>query len=523
MQVVPRSRLTVGVALAAASVVAVNPLAVPASVPTPPAVSSAAVQLAANYNPLQPWMEAFQTASAGAQQIGDAFSEAPAALLQQILANQAGYLSEVLKNPGSIGTVLGQMVGNVQAAFAASTLLGIDASHNPFPSQESLDGWHSILLQSIPKLLRAGTPPQAVTVIKELLNVLSSPISGIAMGLIGPAVSPVVAVVNSVHNIVSALVAGNFTAAMQGVINIPANIVGAVLNGANLNLDGLVPMLNQAGLLSPGTTLHNLNIQFGGLFSAGAVGVDPVDGGPTSIGGSIFNSIGLTTTTDMMGFPLTLEIPGIGIGPMGALVAFSQIVAKAIGWSGTGNPLAELFKAPADTPADTTLVNETASTDSPSAIPSAAAVTLNVSSGGAASGSSSETTEAASGAAASGEIGGTDDSARGPEANDATAGGADAIDTDTDTDGIDTDAGDAESDDTNTSDATTETPNKADAGEADDVKTDTGKAATPKQTAPKKTAPNKASPKKTTPKAAGASDSGADNGASTNSASGSQE
>ncbi|MGV0803591.1 hypothetical protein ABQF26_41810, partial [Mycolicibacterium elephantis] len=67
---------------------------------------------------------------------------------------------------------------------------------------------------------------------------------------------------------------------MQGVINIPADIVGAVLNGANLNLDGLVPVLNNAGLLSPGTTLHNLNIQFGGLFSPGSTGVDPMTGEP---------------------------------------------------------------------------------------------------------------------------------------------------------------------------------------------------------------------------------------------------
>jgi hypothetical protein len=375
-------------------------------------------------------------------------------------------------------------------------------------------------------LLKAGTPPQAVTVVKELLNVLSSPISGIAMGMIGPAVSPVVAVVNSVHNIVSALVAGNFAAAMQGVINIPANIVGAVLNGANLNLDGLVPVLNNAGLLSPGTTLHNLNIQFGGLFSAGAVGVDPATGEPTSIGGSIFNSIGLTTSTDMMGFPLDLEIPGIGIGPMGALVAFGQIVAKAIGWSGTGNPLAALFKAPAaGTPADTTLVNETASiNDSPAAIPSATAVTLNVSSGATASESSSaetpsETAEAAADAAASVETGGTDEGASGAEADDATAGADDAG---TETEGTDANTSDAEADDTNASDAKTDsktdTPNKADAGEADDAKTDTGKAATPK-----KTTPQKATPKKTAPKKTGAGESGADNGASTNSAGSSQE
>ncbi|MDA4108308.1 outer membrane porin GjpA [Mycolicibacterium holsaticum] len=496
MQVAPRSRLTVGLALAAASVVAVNPLTVPTSVPSPPAVSSAAVQLAASYNPLQPWLEAFQTASASATQIGDTFSQAPAVLLQQILANQAGYLSEVLKNPGSIGTVLGQMVANVQAAFTAATLLGIDATINPFPSQESLDGWHSILLQSIPKLLRAGTPPQAVAVVKELLNVLSSPVSGIVFGFAGPVISPVVAVVNSVHNIVSALVAGDFATAMQGVINIPADIVGAVLNGANLNLDGLVPVLNNAGLLSPGTTLHNLNIQFGGLFSPGSTGVDPMTGEPVGIGGSIFNSIGMTTTTDLMGFPLTLEIPGIGIGPIGALVAFGQIIAKAIGWSGVGNPLAELSKAPAaDTAPATTLVTKTALTnDSPAAIPSTSAATFNISSGGTAFESPLKTTEAAAGtpvAATPDETGAADESTSDPTADDDDA-----------NDGTEVTDADA-------SDAYTDAEEAADADEADSADTDTDT--------------DTDTDIDTTSKTTGAGEGSTDSGDGTDSVSGSQE
>lgn len=504
MQVAPRSRLTVGVALAAASVISVNPLTVPTSVPSPPAVSSAAVQLTASYSPLQPWLEAFQTASAGATQIGDTFSEAPAVLLQQILANQAGYLGEVLKNPGSIGTALGQMVANVQAAFTAATLLGIDASMNPFPSQESLDGWHSILLQSIPKLLPAGTPPQAVKVVNELLNVLSSPVSGILFGLAGPVISPVVAVVNSVHNIVSALVAGDFATAMQGVINIPANIVGAVLNGANLNLDGLVPVLNNLGLLSPGTTLHNLNIQFGGLFSPGSTGVDPMTGEPVGIGGSIFNSIGMTTTTDLMGFPLTLEIPGIGIGPIGALVAFGQIIAKAIGWGGVGNPLAELFKAPAaDTAPATTLVTKTALTDdSPAAIPSISAATFNVSSDATASESPLAAREAAAGTAVA--------------ASSDETGAADESTSDTPADDADADAG-TEVSDANAGDAYTDAEEAADADEADgaDTDTDTNEADGADSDADADT--------DTTSKTASAGDSSSDSGDGTDSASGSQK
>jgi hypothetical protein len=329
------------------------------------------VHLSAEYNPWQPWIDAFQTADASAKQIGATFAEAPAVLLQQFLANQFEYLREVLQNPQSIGTVLTQVANNIQSAFVSSTLLGFDQSTQYLLPQASLDGWHDILRQSIPKILVEGTPPGMKDVVQQLLNVLSSPLSGVAMGLAGPFISPVVALLNSIHEVGAALGAGDFTAAVQNIIDIPANMVGAVLNGANLNLDGLAPVLNKIGLLS-GTTLHNLNIQFGGLFSTGVTGVYE-DG----IGGSIFNAIGLNTSTDMMGFPLDLEIAGRAIGPIAALVSLSQIVAKAIGWDGTGNPLAALFQKPA--PAGTATAaaaapepesTPTSTNESPTALPS---------------------------------------------------------------------------------------------------------------------------------------------------------
>lgn len=363
MQVaVRRRRSTLGVSLAAAGVVAISPLTVSTPVASPPAIASAAVSLAAEYNPLQPWIDAFRTASAGAERIGEVFTEAPAVLLQQFLANQAGYLDELLQDPGSIGAVFDQIATNIDAAFLASTLIGFDHNSDGMLAAQSLDGWHEILRQSIPKLLPAGTPAQTTELVAEVLNVLSSPLSGVAMGFAGPFISPAVALVNSLHSVVTSLIAGDFAAAVQHVIDIPANIVDGALNGANLNLDGLVPLLNRSGLLSPGTTLHNLNIQFGGLFSPGVTGL--ADEG---IGGSIFNAVGLTTTTDMMGFPLTLPVDGRAIGPLSALVSLSQIVAKAIGWSGTGNPLATSSEpqrsAPAGEPETGLLTSSTSEDD----------------------------------------------------------------------------------------------------------------------------------------------------------------
>ena len=96
-------------------------------------------------------------------------------------------------------------------------------------------------------------------------------------------------------------------------------------------------------MLPEGTTFDSLGLTFGGLFSPGAT-ANTVGGevGTGGVGGSIFNSLGLSITTNALGFPITLNVPGVGIGPIGALANLSQMTAGAIGWNGTGNPLTNL-------------------------------------------------------------------------------------------------------------------------------------------------------------------------------------
>ncbi len=342
-----------GICAAATAAVVAAPLLqsapVAAHLPALPSVSTAAVQLTAAYNPLQAWQDVFEAAGANVQKLGAEFSAAPAVLLQQILANQVTHLRTILQNPGSIGTVLGQVVNNVQAVVQAATLLNTD--YNTGQAFGSLDGWHYMALNITPKLLPTENDPRATQVITQVLNVLASPLSGVLIGLAGPAISPVVALVNSLTAAGAALSTGDAMAALQHVINIPANVVGGFLNGANLNLGALVPLINGSGLLTHETTLHDLSIQFGGLLTAGVTGVDPVTGAANNIGGSILNSLGQVVTTGVMGFPLDLPIAGQGVGPIGALMSLGQLLAKAIGWSGTGNPLAPAAATePAPTP-----------------------------------------------------------------------------------------------------------------------------------------------------------------------------
>ncbi|WP_244602241.1 outer membrane porin GjpA, partial [Mycolicibacterium sp. NCC-Tsukiji] len=309
------------------------------------------MQLTAAYNPLQPWLDAFNTASANAGRIGEAFSEAPAVLLQQFLANQISHVGAILQNPGNIGAVIQDVGQNVKSAITAATLLG--TKPEDWTIAGSNDVWHGLVAQMLPNMLPTAGNPQASAIVTQVVNVLASPLSGVLMGLVGPGISPVVALVNSITKIATSLAAGDAMTAAQAAINIPAAMVNGFLNGANLNLDVLAPLITKT--MPAGNELQKLNIQFGGLFTAGVTGMDM-----TGIGGSILNSLGLTAETVLApGFPL--EITGQGIGPIGALVNLSHLLAKAIGWSGTGNPLAP--KAAADPAAATQVSVTKAATD----------------------------------------------------------------------------------------------------------------------------------------------------------------
>ncbi|MDR3659837.1 MAG: outer membrane porin GjpA [Mycobacterium sp.] len=519
MHVAVRLHTKAGICAASAAAVALSPLlpSVPAA-PHLPAISTAAVRLTADFNPLQPWMDVFNTASVNAQKIGSSFAAAPAVLLQQILANQVSHLGAILQNPGSIGTVLGQVVKNVQSVVQAATLL--NTNYNTDQAFGSLDGWHYMALQMTPKLLPTANDPQATQVITQVLNVLASPLSGVLIGLAGPAISPVVALVNTLTAAGAALSAGDAMAALQHLINIPANVVGGFLNGANLNLGALVPLINGAGLLTNDTTLHDLSIQFGGLLTAGTTGSDPVTGASNGIGGSILNSLGQVVTTGIMGFPLDLPIDGQGVGPIGALVSLGQLLAKAIGWSGTGNPLAPAATtAPAPAAATNELavsVTKSATDNSATSIPqvtSATAATKATATATPAAATPATATPAAAAetpASSRAAAASTESSTTTTDATKPAATGAGAESTGTTT----------KSDSTKTDSPKTDSPKSSSTTKSDSTKTDGPKTtSTTKSDGDKSSSANKSEPQKSTTQKSGAeAKSTASQGASAHSA-----
>jgi hypothetical protein len=321
--------ISITTALTGAGIAAVAPAAVAA-----PDVASRAVQLMADFDPFGPFADAFNAASANATAVAQFFLDAPAATLQQIIVNQLGELG------ADPQTYLQDVGVNFLFAVLAGTFIDPDQDEDDLDfinmlSAQTLDEAHHDL-----QLGLVGAEPSDFPAPDEpmpaLIDLLSSPASGLLIGELGPLISPIVALANSVQ-----AAADDFgtdpTTAFQDLINIPAKVVDAYLNGTTVDLTALLPAIEQANILPlpDGASIDSLTLALGGLFSPGTTGA--LDGG---VGGSIFNAIGL----DISNVPGLgeLDIAGVGVGPLAAMAELSQIIAQSIGWDGSGNPLDEL-------------------------------------------------------------------------------------------------------------------------------------------------------------------------------------
>lgn len=318
MHVSARSYLTSGVALLGAGAVALSPVAptlgAAPTVNAPAHFVSQAVELAAATNPITRILQVWDTTATNFGGLLNAEfgpvtdppitgQQAPLPTLQQFVANWIGYAA-VLPD---FADIISSIFTNLQAAIAVP--LGAD----PNTLDEAHGGIYSIL------------PEQY----QSALGFTTSYATGALLGLVGPFVAPVLAFSTSMKAVVNSFLDGEFGDALIELINTPANLVDAFLNGGPA-LD-LGPLLTALGVLpiSPmeGVSLTDVEVAMGGLLSKG---------------GSLFNALGLGVTIG----DTTIPIPGAGPGAIGSLIGLGGAFAQAIGWSGTGNPLNPTIPVP---------------------------------------------------------------------------------------------------------------------------------------------------------------------------------
>ena len=251
MHIAVRPYAAAGVALLSAGVIAVSPVApqLPAVQAAARALTSANVQLAASVDPIELWVQVFQTAAANLTVIGQQVAANPTPILSQVIANQvasftalgnslqssAQTVNQIFQTaPDALQTALGQLQdGNIVGA--------VDTFNNNIVIPLTLAA-----LQVVSDSLRPVV--STVTNFGKAFATLPDDLFAVVLPMTYPLLSAVNAIVQTTQDVSDGVAAGDAGAVVNALVNAPAHLVGGVLNGAGSILGGLLPA---AGILTP--------------------------------------------------------------------------------------------------------------------------------------------------------------------------------------------------------------------------------------------------------------------------------
>lgn len=322
MHATVRPYATAGVALVGASLVAVTPVAAP--LPAPVDVQSRAVALTSA------WDDVLNAASANVTTMLNNWYLAPGVGMQQFWANQLDYADQLANDPAGNANAVNEAIQlHLNAVISGFGMQNMTDETRATVLNHTMDGTHALMFGQVAGYIPADVDADSIM---PLIDWLGSPQSAIFMGMIGPGISPWIALLNGIT-------------AGDNPLDILVNMGGAFFNGATLNLDALLPMINESGYFPAGMSMDHLDFAFGGLLSPGAVQVGPYEVlGPDgevaasvpAVGGSLFQSVGI----EFSGVPVlgTLDLDSAAIGPIAAWQAWGQTVGALLGsgWDGKG-------------------------------------------------------------------------------------------------------------------------------------------------------------------------------------------
>jgi hypothetical protein len=347
MHVTARSYLTAGVAALGVGALALAPVQpIPNQVALAPhrAVSTLAVELASTIDPITPWVDTFTTAGANIATLFEFYMQKPFPLLQTVGANIGTYVVEL--GNGNAGLIPEQIWGNVQTFFQAPWDPGpgveIPYSDGPQlvptgeyvsdyapPAGQTPSGVANFVLLLIAQQFVDGCDTDDSCSYKAfipLVRFLEAPYSGQLVALVGTLISPFVQLVRSFTAIGGFFQDGDVIGAINELINIPANMTNASLNGAGfLDLTGIV------SAIAPDAPLDKVGVNLGGLLN-----VMPFNGGRGQTAGSpdvptTEWSGGVGIDSLAVGEPDSFDYAqGVPNGLLGANIGLGQFLAEKL-------------------------------------------------------------------------------------------------------------------------------------------------------------------------------------------------
>ncbi len=235
MQITVRSCLTAGVVFASAGAIAITPIAPTLPNVHTPAVymSAAAVDLAATVNPIEAWLQVFGQGAQNVATIGGQVIADPAPALRQLLVNQLGYAQTVTE--GLIGTTQALFDYATQTVPAALQAIAVQIAQGDITGAAATlnDALGGLVLAAAPLFETLAIPAQMTENLNRVVQTLTGlpTLLPIVIGVLGPVEAVVAAAGNSGQEFVDALGGGDAIAALNALINTPAAITGAFING----------------------------------------------------------------------------------------------------------------------------------------------------------------------------------------------------------------------------------------------------------------------------------------------------
>ena len=252
MQAFGRTTMTSGVALIGASAIALSPIVVsPQQVHLPSVpVSSFATTLTASVNPINEWAQVLTTTFNNIADLGQQVWADPAPILKQILINQLGYANTTVSALSTAGSSLVTALQALPPAFgqAGQQLAAGDISGGINTAYQAVV---SLVLQPGLALLTSGVldiPGKIAQNITNVVKLAPGILIGVGFSALATAFSVESAFGDTAQAVYNGVRAGNLGAALNAIVNAPAVLTNAFLNGYNTAAGAW-------GILTPGNGL----------------------------------------------------------------------------------------------------------------------------------------------------------------------------------------------------------------------------------------------------------------------------
>ena len=239
-----RPYATAGIALVGAGIIAVSPIAPPVPKLHLPAISDGRVALSAFVNPIAQWVEVLTDSGNSLAGLGQIVASDPLPIITALIQNQTADINTIT---GAIGQGVGQTVGTL-AAIPQTLITAANQLAAGQPNAAVQTIWNGIALPGVFAIITPllGTYPvfqQTVDNFAKVVDAVGTSLLGVGLSVLGPVQSVVNQFGSDTQAFADAIGKGDLGTAVSAIVNMPATLTNALLNGTP----------GTPGLLTPGT------------------------------------------------------------------------------------------------------------------------------------------------------------------------------------------------------------------------------------------------------------------------------